>query len=164
MDVEDLIRVARAYASRHGLLLAERLGSGRQGIVYAAQSKVFPGARAIKILGEADAYQCEKRAYLRLREREVGMIEGFNIPQLIGYDDQALVIDMTIVSTPFLLDFASAALDKPPEFSDVIWEQWELEKIEQFGERWDTVQTALFKLRGLGIYMLDASPANIRFE
>jgi hypothetical protein len=42
-----------------------------------------------------------------------------------------MVIEMTIVSRPFVLDFAGAYLDSPPEFSAEIWSEWEAEKRDQ---------------------------------
>jgi hypothetical protein len=53
-------------------------------------------------------------------------------PQLVRVDDQLLVIEMSIVDRPFVLDFAGAYLDAPPEFSESIWEEWEAQKREQF--------------------------------
>ena len=45
------------------------------------------------------------------------------------------VIEMTVVTPPFLLDFAGAYLDWPPEFSSEATEYWLHEKQEQFGTR-----------------------------
>jgi len=70
---------------------------------------------------------------------------------------------MTIVTRPFLLDFAGAYLDAPPESSEEIWKEWESEKREQFEKRWPIVQGALTALEDLDIYMVDVSPTNISF-
>jgi hypothetical protein len=64
----------------------------------------------------------------------------------------------------FLLDFAGAWLDQPPDFSEDVIEQWEIEKREIFGQRWPRVTEALVALRVHGIYLLDINPANITFE
>ena len=164
MDEEALIVTARTYAFQHGLTLAERLGSGKDGIVYLVESNTFPGKTALKILHDADAYRRETQVYKRLRTRGIHAVAGFHIPLIICCDDRLMALEMTVVSPPFLLDFAGAYLDAPPEFSDEIWEHWEAEKSEQFGDHWEAVQIALAKLQGLGIHMLDASPNNIRFE
>lgn len=73
---------------------------------------------------------------------------------------------MTIVKPPFLLDFASAFLDAPPDFSDEIFEEWREEKLELFGEeRWHEVLALLATLRHrYGIYLLDVNPGNIKFS
>jgi hypothetical protein len=46
---------------------------------------------------------------------------GFNVPQLIGFDDELHVIEMTVVKRPFVLDFAAAYLDVRPEFPEDVW-------------------------------------------
>ena len=60
----------------------------------------------------------------------VTTVRGFNVPELIAFDDELLVLEMTIVRRPFVLDFASAYLDsdKRPEFPDDTWATWEEEK------------------------------------
>ncbi len=68
-----------------------------------------------------------------------------------------------MVTRPFLLDFAGAYLDAPPEFSEEIWSNWEAEKQDQFETHWPLVQSVLTALRALGIHMIDVSPANIAF-
>jgi hypothetical protein len=70
---------------------------------------------------------------------------------------------MSIVSRPFLLDFAGAYLDQRPEFPDEVWSEWETDKREQFDARWPTVQAVLSALEKLGIYVVDVSPSNIAF-
>ena len=70
---------------------------------------------------------------------------------------------MTIVTRPFVLDFAGAHLDAPPEFSEDIWADWEWEKREQFGAHWPRVQAVMAAFAELGIYLLDVSPSNIAF-
>ena len=70
---------------------------------------------------------------------------------------------MTIVTRPFVLDFAGAYVDAPPEFSEDIWAEWEVEKREQFGGRWGAVRAVLDAFEDLGIYLADVSPNNIAF-
>ena len=70
---------------------------------------------------------------------------------------------MTIVSRPFVLDFAGAYIDSKPDFSPDIWAEWEMEKNQQFSEKWSTVQDVLFELGRLGIHMIDVSPSNVAF-
>jgi hypothetical protein len=65
---------------------------------------------------------------------------------------------------PFVLDFAGAWLDIPPEFPDERWAEWEAEKQVQFGERWHKVQEILGALEELDIHMIDVSPSNIAFS
>jgi len=160
---EILTQHAQTYARRHNLRLAERLGHGIHGIVYAAKSNAEPGDVAIKVHRSREVHERERNVYLRLREAGVEDILGFNVPKLIRVDDELLVIEMSIVSRPFVLDFAGAYLDHSPEFSDQIWNDWEGEKREQFEERWPKVQAILNVLEEWDVYMVDVSPSNIAF-
>jgi hypothetical protein len=70
---------------------------------------------------------------------------------------------MTIVTRPFVLDFAGAYVGAPPEFSEEIWAEWEAEKREQFDARWTVVRAVMNALEDLDIRMVDVSPNNIAF-
>jgi hypothetical protein len=133
---ESLIPNAQTYASQWELDLAEKLGSGKDGIVLVAKNKSKPGDVAIKVLRFHEAYVREKRVYERLKSLGVTSILSFNIPQLVGFEDDLRAIEMTIVKRPFVLDFAGAFLDARPEFPNEVWAEWEAEKREQFEERW----------------------------
>jgi hypothetical protein len=111
---EILIPNAHRYAYRHQLELGETLGSGKDGIVLVAGRKSQPGKVAVKVLRWPEPYDREKRVYERLRGAAVGAVRGFNVPHLVGSDDELLVLEMTIVERPFVLDFAGAYLDKRP--------------------------------------------------
>lgn len=106
-------------------------------------------------------YLRERDAYLRLKEHGITKIRDSKVPQLIGYDDDLLIIEMTIVTRPYVLDFGGAFLDKPPGFSDEILADWQAEKQEQFGRRWPEVQAILGILEGYGIFVVDVNPNNI---
>ena len=160
---EILTQHAQAYAGRHNLRLAERLGHGIHGIVYAAERNTEPGNVAIKVHRSREVHERERDVYLRLKEAGVVEILGFNVPKFIRSDDELMVIEMTIVSRPFVLDFAGAYLDSPPKFADEIWSEWEAEKRDQFEARWPKVQAVLNALEDLDIYMVDVSPSNIAF-
>ena len=73
------------------------------------------------------------------------------------------VIEMSIVARPFVLDFAGAWLDIPPEFSEQVWAEWEAEKRMQFEARWPEVKEVLAVLEAMDIHMEDVSPSNIAF-
>jgi hypothetical protein len=70
---------------------------------------------------------------------------------------------MEVVTRPFVLDFAGAYLDKPPDFPQEVLEEWLVEKQEQFGRRWPKVERILWVMEGYGVYMVDVSPNNIAF-
>lgn len=160
---EILTQHAHTYASRHNLRLAERLGHGIHGIVYATEGNAKPGHVAIKAHRTREAYERERNVYLRLMEAGVKEILGCNVPQLIRFDDELLVVEMSVVSRPFVLDFAGAYLDYLPEFSDEIWSDWEAEKRDQFESRWPKVLAVLGALEAMDIHMVDVSPSNIAF-
>jgi len=161
---EILIPNARLYAGRQELeLTAERLGSGKDGIVLVAKRKAQPANVALKVLRWREFYQREKQVYERLLELGIATVLGFNVPQLLGYDDELRVIEMTIVKRPFVLDFAGAYLDARPKFPCDVWAEWETDKREQFEDRWPRVRGVLDAFEELGIYLLDVSPGNIAF-
>jgi hypothetical protein len=165
---EELTRRAREHAKRHSLHLGHALGFGIHGIVFAAKSQIeaepSPGGRAIKVHEHEAAYLRERDVYHRLHEQGVLDVRGCEVPRMLRWDDALLVIEMTIVSPPFVLDFAGAYLDRAPDFSEEVWADWRVDKAEQFGTRWPEVQAILRHLEFLGVYMEDVSPSNISFR
>lgn len=153
-----------AYAKRRKVAFAELLGCGIHGMVRVAENNENLGPFAVKIHRYEEAYLRERTIYQRLGEREIVTLCGFNVPQLLGWDDEYLAVEMSIVARPFVLDFAGAWLDFPPEFSPEAWSDWEAEKQELFGERWGQVQQVLAVLKSHGIFMLDVSQANVAFR
>jgi hypothetical protein len=160
---EILIRKARLYATARQLELAETLGSGKDGIVWVAKHKSKSADVAMKVLCSEESYLRERQVYQRLGMSSITTILGFNVPQLIDFDDGLLTLEMTIVKRPFVLDFAGAHLDMRPEFPEDVWADWESEKREQFEDRWPAVQEVIAAFERLGIYLLDVSPSNIGF-
>ena len=152
---------AAAYAAKHHLRLAERLGFGIHGTVHVAEHEGKQDQSAIKAHNSTAFYFRELAAYERLHDAGVTEILGFHVPQFIRGDDDLHVIEMTIVTRPFVLDFAGAHLDRRPEFSEEIWAEWESQKREQFGGRWTTVTAMMNAFEQLGIYLVDVSPSNI---
>ena len=163
MSDELLIENAQAYARKHELQLTERLGFGIHGIIFSAQHKSHLGKSVLKAHRDEEPFLRELSIYERLMAEEVGEILGFNVPDFLGADEGLRIIEMSLVARPFVLDFAGAYLDKPPEFSEEIWAEWEAEKRELFGARWQTVELIMAALRKFDIYMVDVSPSNIAF-
>ena len=91
-------------------------------------------------------------------------IFGFNVPVLLDFDDHLWVLEMTIVTRPFVLDFAGAFLDKPIDFSDEVLADWRIEKQEQFGSNWSKVEAILAKLATIGVFVVDVNPGNIAID
>ncbi len=161
--VDIAIKNAEAYAARYDLQISERLGFGIHGSVHVVEHKVKGDKSAMKSHRAREFYLRERAAYERLMENAVTEVLGFHVPQLIRHDAELEVIEMTIVTRPFVLDFAGAYLNGPPEFSEDIWAEWEAEKREQFGARWTTVRAVMSAFEDWGIYMADVSPSNIAF-
>ena len=162
---EILIQNAQAYTARHRLQLAERLGFGIHGIIFGTEGNLETGdiATAIKVHRTREPFSRELVVYQRLKAAAITKILGLNVPQLLRHDDGMYIIEMSIVTRPFVLDFAGAYLDIPPEFPDAIWAEWEAEKQEQFGVRWPQVKAVLAALEEMDIHMVDVSPSNIAF-
>jgi hypothetical protein len=163
---QHLIYNAQTYAAHERLRLAERLGFGIHGIVFRAEGnlKTAGVATAIKVHRSREPYLQELAVYQRLTEAKISQILDFSVPQLFGRDDELLILEMSIVTRPFVLDFAGAYLEAPPPFSDEIWASWETEKIDQFETRWPRVKKVLSALEQMDIYMVDVSPSNIAFQ
>ncbi len=165
---EELIARAHEYARRARATLGERFGCGAHGIVFGldrpADSSLGAVRSAVKFHRGEPGYKREHAVYLRFRDLSLDLIHGCNIPRLLAYDARLLAIEMTVVTRPFLLDFAGAYLDEPPQFSEDTVAEWRAEKSEEFGSRWPDVQRIVRELEAYGVYMLDVNPGNVSFE
>ena len=101
---------------------------------------------------------------MRLKSLEVSEIHGFAVPRLLDYDDSLRAIEMEIVAPPYVLDFAGARLDSPPNFPVDVMEEWEREKEEQFEGNWPVVRSVMAEFESMGIYLGDIHGGNIRFS
>ena len=163
MDRPDLVRRLNEYVRPRNLRVGERLGSGVHGIVFTAQSQHQKIWSAVKVHESQAGYTRERDIYLELQELGVDFILSCEVPVLLDFDDELLAIEMTIVSRPFVLDFAGAYLYLPPDFPEEVMAEWRAEKIEQFGARWPDVEAVLRELERLDIHMVDVNPGNISF-
>jgi hypothetical protein len=153
----------QAYVTRYRLQLSEPLGFGMHGNVFAVEYNSKVDRAAIKAHRFDTCYVRERAVYQRLKALGISEILGFHVPQLIRTDDEFFVIEMSVVTRPFLLDFAGAYLDTLPDFSEEVWGEWEAKGLENFGKRWPTVLAVLGQLEEFDIHMLDVSPNNISF-
>jgi hypothetical protein len=162
---EDIVRRAKDYAQRYGRTLGEEIGFGVHGTVFVIESQTESGEieSAIKVHERSEPYRRERDVYLRLQKHGVTEIRGCRVPRLVRFDDELSVIEMSVVTRPFVLDFAGAQLDRPPQFPEEVLADWIAEKQEQFGARWPEVQAILRALQIYGIYMEDVTPGNISF-
>jgi hypothetical protein len=144
-------------------VVAETLGFGYHGIVFAAKHQTKGGRFALKAHVRSQEYVRERDVYLRLREHAITAIRGCHVPEMLAFDDALWVIEMTLVDRPFVLDFAGAHLDRRTDFSEEVMADWRAEKQEQFGPLWREVQAILRFLEGHGIFVEDVNPGNISF-
>ena len=160
----DLIRRLEEYARHRNLRLGEHLGSGVHGIVFTAHSQHQIVHSALKAHGMHAAYARERDVYLHLRQLGIELVLECSVPALLNHDDELMILEMSIVDRPFVLDFGGAYLFQPPHFPDEVWADWRAEKIEQFGDRWPDAEAVLRELQRLDIHMIDVNPGNISFE
>ncbi|MEO8353552.1 MAG: hypothetical protein ABI680_17625 [Chthoniobacteraceae bacterium] len=161
---EELLKKAKAFADANGGSSGEELGSGIHGMVVVLKSEIGLAETALKIHFSVEPYRRECDVYERLRERGIRKILGFHVPQMLRSDDAPLAIEMTLVPPPFVLDFAGAWLDFPPEFPAEVWAERREKWASEFGGDWAQAQAILAELEELHIYMLDPFPNNIRFR
>ncbi|QEG25232.1 hypothetical protein [Mariniblastus fucicola] len=144
--------------------LISHLGTGTQGTVYLVNNPSRLSPHAVKFHNRKIAYERELAVFLRLKDLEINDVRGHSIPDLIGYDDELLAIEMTIVSPPFCLDFGGAYLDRPPDYTPEVWRDWEEMKSMAFEENWPAVKKILSTFEAFGIYIADVNPGNIKFS
>src|SRR4051812_17420422 len=148
------------YCFLHGIFRTVELGAGKDGTIYGTSR-----GTAIKVHARVESYTSERDVYFRLRDRQIRRILTFNIPRLKNYDDDCLVLEMSIVTPPYLLDFASAWLDTPPDFSREVINEWHDRLRESFGARFPDIMNLLETLANqAGGFMLDIHPHNVKFE
>jgi hypothetical protein len=157
LSLEDRIQ---RYASHTGNQLVASLGFGHDGQVYATYTHI-----AVKFFGNRDVFRRELQCYQRLKEYGVDEVLGHAIPRLLGWDEELLALEMSIVSRPYLLDFASASLDWTPDFSPEVMEEWSRRKALEFGVYWPKVQLILAILADrYGVHLTDIHRGNIAFD
>lgn len=154
---ESSIARLQAYCRRDGLNPTRRLGFGKDGSVWATAE-----ARALKVHDRLATYTVERNVYWRLNEQAITEVAGHALPELLAWDDELAILEMSIVKPPFVLDFASAQLDHPFDFPDDIMHAWLAERLELFGPLWPRAAAVLRALERYGIFMLDVHPGNIR--
>jgi hypothetical protein len=118
---------------------------------------------AVKSFHRLSSFARERDVYLRLRNLQIQKVRRFHVPQLVAWDDDLLTIEITMVTPPFVLDFADARLDDEPEFSDEVWADWNRKLDEDFEQGADEVRRMLAVLRSHGVILLDVHPGNVCF-
>ena len=148
------------YLAARNMNAGHLLGEGKDGSVHETDV-----GTAVKLHRVAEVYRRERDCYFRLNDTGIRAVEGLRIPKLIDYDNDLLVIEMTIVSPPFLLDFASGYLDDPPDYPEEVLEHWHEELRGRFDDRYDDVLNVLAELESqAGIHLFDVHADNLKFD
>ena len=150
---------AEQYCSTNDTNISRELGFGTQGIVFKSGHNT-----AIKVYNLQDGYRREKSVYKRLEERKVHSVQEMSIPRIVGWDDELLTFEMSIVHVPCVIDFGGAYLDTPPDHMtrDAIWET---QKSEEFGENWERAKSVIREIEHrVDIWLADINTGNIKFE
>lgn len=103
---------ALAYAKNQNVVFQQFLGGGYDVSVFATDRK-----SAIKVLLRRELYEYERDVYLRLQQLHVVEVAGCAVPELLTFDDELWIVEMSIDSAPYVLDFAGARLNRPQVYS-----------------------------------------------
>ncbi len=155
----EIIRRIERFLDSRGKFGLRQLGWGWDGVVIQSSSN-----SAVKGFKFIEHFRRERDVYLRLRGHGVEKVQGFAVPALLDFDEALMVIEMSIVSPPYVLDFAGARLDSPAEFPSEVLEEWERDKEELFEDEWPIVRSIMAEFERFGIYLGDVHPGNIRFK
>jgi hypothetical protein len=161
---DELADRLKRYADVRNAQTVELLGEGKDGQVVRMVRSSSSGTSAVKIFFNSEVYERERDAYFRLQLHDAYVIRGLNIPQLIDFDDILHVIELSIVQAPYIVDFASAYLDEPPDFGSERLEEDRIRICDLFEDRANDVFAILDGLQHeYGIWYFDAQPGNINF-
>lgn len=163
MNSDDYRKRLECYTRERELTVLAPLGAGTQGSVFLIANPSRTRRTAVKFHRRGIAYVRERDVFLRLKDLAIDEVNGHAVPILIGYDDELLAIEMTTVSPPFVLDFGGAYLDRPPDYSDEVWQDWRQMKSDAFEHNWPAVEEILGEFQSMGIYIADVNTSNIRF-
>lgn len=150
---------SETYATDRSLSLVARLGHGNDGTVWQSNRQ-----SAVKAFHRDEAYFRERDCYRRLFEAQVHELVGFRVPQLLDYDNRMLVVEISIVFPPCVIDFGKAYPRQPPSYSAETLAEAEAAERELFtDDEWRQVRLVRAALLNLGIHYFDARPSNIMF-
>ncbi|MEM1010645.1 MAG: hypothetical protein AAGI46_00325 [Planctomycetota bacterium] len=148
------------YCAERDTSLVAILGEGKDGSVYETDA-----GSAVKLHHAREVYERERDAYFRLLKRNVRFVRDLAIPKLLQHDDEFLILELTIVAPPFLLDFASAYLDEPPDWPEDVVEHWHEQLRERFEDRYGDVVGILAELEEqAGVHLFDVHADNLKFD
>jgi hypothetical protein len=152
--------VLAAYSARYGCGFVRKLGFGREGDVFQSDRP-----SAVKFFHDRRQFDRELKVYQLLSELNIESIAGHAVPKLVRHDSEYRAIEMSIVTPPFLLDFAGARLEHEiPDFEPHVEEEHLARLMDLYGDRWQDVLTVADAFtRATGYVLMDIKPGNITF-
>jgi hypothetical protein len=162
IDKSQLLSRAEEYCDSRRILL-----TGKDMLGYGSDGSVWRSSRhtAVKALFHTKNFEHELECYQRLKSAGVQHIGLFDVPFLEDFDTRLMVLEISIVRPPYLLDFGKVYLDHPPThlYDEQIMANAREEWYERFGKRWCKVEHAMRLLEHYGIYYYDPRPGNVCF-
>ncbi|MFI4859541.1 MAG: hypothetical protein ACIAXF_02545 [Phycisphaerales bacterium JB063] len=148
--------IAEAYIGNRGRITGEP-GSGTDGWVFSLEPH-----SVVKVHRVRRTYAKELEAYQRLDRENVIKIANCNVPVLRHFDEERLIIEMSFVTPPFVIDFGKCYFDDPMDFEEDRWFRWERKLEALYGSNAGWAMRVHRHLREkYGIYHDDVRPANI---
>jgi len=142
------------------IIFDEKVGYGNDGDIWATSS-----ATVLKVFHRRDNYLREVSCFQRLKELGIKEIDGLSVPQMVDHHDGLLIVEMTFVNPPYLLEFGKAYLDCASPYTPEQLDEWRSRLRQSFRkDDLPRVMRILSILRGFGIDYLDARPWNIRLR
>ncbi len=106
-------------------------------------------------------FENELAVYQRLQQRRFRQLAGFAIPVLARSDADLMVIEMSLVEPPYILDFGKVYLDTPPDFSAEVMRDFFDRQRGLWGKYWPSILQLWGLLKANGIFHMDPKPGNI---
>jgi hypothetical protein len=157
LDPQTAAEIARNYFTAPNPL--KRLGWGIGGYVYLSPDTLT----AVKVHRREEGFQTELEAYWRLRKLGMTKLHGLNIPRLLSHSPELKLIQMDVVTTPFLLDFAGV-LFRPPDFTDDAMQHWTAAIEGWYGPNAWFAHMVHHSLARHGMYYVDFRPTNMKLD
>lgn len=143
-----------AYAKLRRLTIEKEFGGGYDGCVFQTNRMT-----AIKVFGYTELYDRELEIYQYMNKWGIRQVDAFHIPRLLAFNKSLAIIEMSVVTPPFIVDFASAAIERPIERGD----EWHAKMADDFEDDWPLVRHAIWRLEDEhGIYIADVHPRNFK--
>jgi len=170
LEIPDELAERRdAYCTSRGkTIFARRRGFGFDAVIWQTDDD-----NILKVFRRPQRFHQELAVYQRLQAlhskkttdsedifpKQLYRIQGFSIPLLLDFDEPTIVLELSYVSPPYILDFAEASLEpRQVPFDDPTRE---VEYRRVFGANWPEVRRLLDSLRQLGIFYMDVHGKNI---